>query len=81
MGQVSKADEHAQQERQKSADVTLRSALTGIALQAAVGICVLTGLLLFYGSYYSIHQDLAGGVLTGRLALALGDSFPNYCIY
>jgi hypothetical protein len=42
---------------------------------------VLAGLLLFYGSYYSVHQDLAGSALSGRLAVVLGDAFRDYSIY
>jgi hypothetical protein len=41
----------------------------------------LGGLQLFYGSYYSIHTDLGGGLLSGRLALTLGDAFADYSAY
>ena len=54
---------------------------TGLALHLAVATGLLTGLLLFYGYYYSVHQDLAGSALSGRLAVTLGEAFPHYSIY
>ena len=36
---------------------------------------------LLYGSVYSVHQDLAGSALSGRLANTLGASFGDYSIY
>lgn len=53
----------------------------GFGLQLLIGACLLAGLLLFYASYYSVHQDLAGSALSGRLAITLGDSFRDYSIY
>lgn len=50
-------------------------------LHALVAFCVLGALLLFYGSIYSVHQDLAGSALSGRLAVTLGDSFRDYSLY
>lgn len=47
----------------------------------ATAFAVLAGVLLFYGSLYSVHQDLAGSALSGRLAIALGDSFGEYASY
>lgn len=47
----------------------------------AVAICVFTGTLFFYGFSYSLHQDLAGSALSGRLAVTLGDSFRDYSMY
>ena len=59
-----------------------RSPLSGGGwFKAIVAACVLGGLLLFYGYVYPIHHDLAGSVLTGRLAVVLGDSFREYSIY
>lgn len=56
-------------------------AATDLALHAGLAICVFAGLLLFYGFGYSVHQDLAGSALSGRLAVVLGDSFRDYAIY
>lgn len=44
-------------------------------------IGTLCAVLAFYGTTYSLHQDLAGGVLTGALAVALGDNFDKYNAY
>ena len=52
-----------------------------LGLQAGMALCLFAGLLLFYGSYYSVHQDLAGSALSGRLAITLGESFRQYSIY
>ena len=52
---------------------------TGLYLLVAIGL--LGSLMLFYGSYYSIHTDLAGGAMSGRLAVSLGQSFADYSIY
>ena len=35
----------------------------------------------FYGGFYSIHQDLAGALLSSKLASTLGQSFANYSLY
>ena len=35
----------------------------------------------FYGEFYSIHQDLAGALLSSKLASTLGQSFANYSLY
>jgi hypothetical protein len=64
-----------------SAGVGQRRWAFDLSLQAGVAICVLAGLLLFYGFYYSVHQDLAGSALSGRLAVTLGESFRDYAIY
>ncbi|MEO0870799.1 MAG: hypothetical protein AAFY19_02400, partial [Pseudomonadota bacterium] len=40
------------------------------------------GLLqVFYSTIYAIHPDVAGGALSGRLALALGDALDEYVLY
>lgn len=57
------------------------STASELALHLALAICLFAGLLLFYGSYYSVHQDVAGSALSGRLAVTLGDSFRDYAIY
>jgi hypothetical protein len=46
-----------------------------------IAVGLFAGLLLFYGFYYSVHQDLAGSALSARLALTLGDSFRDYMMY
>lgn len=48
---------------------------------AGVATFVLGGLMWFYGRFYPLHHDLAGGVLTGQLAVTLGDAFGRYGIY
>jgi hypothetical protein len=52
-----------------------------LALHVGLAVCLLAALLLFYGSYYSVHQDLAGSALSGRLAVTLGSAFRDYVIY
>jgi hypothetical protein len=42
---------------------------------------VLLALVLFYSFIYPLHHDLAGSVLSGRLAAMLGDTYGNYSIY
>jgi hypothetical protein len=37
--------------------------------------------MLLYGFRYPLHHDLAGSVLSGRLAITLGDSYRDYSIY
>ena len=80
MNQITTIAGQAQPNRRSRAG-GLRSAAPDLALHAGVVLCVIAGLLLFYGSYYSIHQDLAGSVLSGRLSVILGDSFRHYSVY
>lgn len=54
---------------------------TALALQIGFSIILTVSMLLFYSLYYSVHQDLAGSALSGRLAVTLGESFRNYSIY
>ena len=56
-------------------------ATSNLAMQAGLAICVVAGLMLFYGTYYPLHHDLAGSALSGRLAVTLGDSFGDYSLY
>jgi hypothetical protein len=63
------------------ADGPRRRALFSMGLYALVAGGLIAGLLLFYKSVYSVHQDLAGSALSGRLSVQLGESFPNYSIY
>ena len=56
----------------------LHQDLLGLAI---LMIVILGGLQLLYGSVLSVHQDLAGGVLNGRLAASLGSTFNNYATY
>ena len=79
--EVGITDGQTQLKRQSKAETRLRSTALDFGLHAGVAICVFGGLLLLYGLRYPIHHDLAGGVLSGRLAVALGDSFSNYSIY
>lgn len=67
--------------RLREAGAEQGSLASGAALQACIAICVLAGLWLFYGFAYSIHHDLAGSALSGRLVVALGDAYSDYSIY
>ena len=81
MNHVSISDGQAGLDRRNAAGRARWGALSGLGLHTGVAICVFTALLLFYGSFYSVHQDLAGSALSGRLAVTLGDSFSDYAIY
>ena len=81
MNQVSITDGQTQLNRRSEAEGGLRSATTDLALHVGIAICVFASLLLFYGFRYPLHHDLAGSVLSGRLAVTLGDSYRNYSIY
>ncbi len=58
-----------------------RAAVSGLGLYAGLALCLFTGLLLFYGFWYPLHQDMAGSILSGRLAVTLGDAFRDYSVY
>jgi hypothetical protein len=62
-------------------DVGSKALAFSLAQHGAIAGCLFAGLLLFYGYYYSIHQDLAGSALSGRLAVDLGGSFRSYSSY
>jgi hypothetical protein len=81
VSQVGIADGRAPLKQRSEGENGPWPAASGLALHAGVAICLLAGLLLFYGSYYSVHHDLAGSTLSGRLAVTLGDSFRDYSIY
>ncbi|NMW30913.1 hypothetical protein HKD42_02420 [Altererythrobacter sp. RZ02] len=55
--------------------------LPSIGAYVALAIGLLVSLQLFYSTIYSVHTDLAGAALSGRLAVTLGDSFSNYSLY
>ncbi|WP_417592005.1 hypothetical protein [Parasphingorhabdus sp.] len=57
------------------------SVASDLQLFGAVAIFVFASTLLFYGFSYSVHQDLGGSALSGRLAVTLGESFRDYSIY
>jgi hypothetical protein len=81
LSQVDIADQRRYQKRRMVPDDTVRSAAYDVGLYAGVAICVVAGLLIFYIFHYPVHQDLAGGALSGRLAVTLGDAFRDYNIY
>jgi hypothetical protein len=58
-----------------------RPAIGEAGVVAGAAAIVLGALLWFYGSRYSLHQDLAGSVLSGRLSVTLGDDFGKYSLY
>jgi hypothetical protein len=81
VSQVGIADGQAQLKQQSEGENGPWPAASDLALHAGVAICVLAGLLLFYGLYYSVHQDLAANALSARLAVTLGESFRQYMMY
>ncbi len=52
-----------------------------IAVRSTFGVTALVALLAFYAVVYSVHQDLAGSALSGRLAVDLGAAFDTYSLY
>ncbi|MHA7819027.1 MAG: hypothetical protein ACX930_05210 [Erythrobacter sp.] len=54
---------------------------SSLLLLAALSGVVLGSLFVLYTTVYSVHTDLAGIVLSGRLALTLGDAFGDYSVY
>jgi hypothetical protein len=81
VNQVSISNGQTQRKRQSSAESVLGPAVSALGLYGGLAICVLAGLLPFYGYYYPLHHDLAGSVLSGRLAVELGESYRDYSIY
>jgi hypothetical protein len=81
VNQVSVTDGQAPLKQRGAAEGGLRPAISDLGLHAGIAICVFTALLLLYGFRYPIHHDLAGSVLSGRLAVVLGDSYRDYSIY
>ena len=81
MTQISVTDGQAQPRGRSEAQRGPWPAASDLGWHAGVAICLFAGLLLFYGSYNTIHHDLGGSALSGRLAVTLGDSFRNYSIY
>lgn len=80
MTQASMADTPAEGMPASGAGSGFRS-LSSIGLGATIALAVLVGPLLFYHFQYSLHQDLAGSALSGRLAITLGDAFRDYSLY
>lgn len=74
-------DEKMLLKRQGEAKPDTWRAASDLKLFGGVTLCVFAGTLLFYGFIYSLHQDLAGSALSGRLAITLSDSFRDYSIY
>jgi len=81
MSQASVTDGQAQLIRGTEAQGGPQPALSELALHTATGICAFAALLLLYGIYYPLHHDLAGSVLSGRLAVTLGNSYRDYSLY
>lgn len=52
-----------------------------LATYLVLSIALTAGLMLFYGRYYSTHQDFAGSLLSAKLAVTLGPQFPDYISY
>lgn len=67
--------------QQSAAKLETGSAISDLQSFVGIAICVFAGTLLFYKFGYSLHHDLAGSALSGRLAITLGDSFRDYSIY
>lgn len=68
-------------DRQNHGNLKTFSAALNPGLFTFLAICTFTSTLFFYSSVYSIHHDLGGGALSGRLAITLGESFGDYSIY
>lgn len=81
MNQVSITDGQARPDRRSEAGNARLALASDFGLHAGVAICVFAALLLFYGFRYPLHHDLAGSVLSGRLAVTLGESYRDYSIY
>lgn len=77
---VGKTDEQAHPEQR--AEVAQKPwPAAGLALRLGIAIGVFSYILLLYGLRYPLHHDLAGSLLSGRLAVDLGDSYGDYSIY
>lgn len=50
-------------------------------INALVASILFIAIILFYSFEYTIHQDLAGNLLSGKLALQLGEQYELYSIY
>jgi len=44
-------------------------------------VLLLSGLIWFYTNQFTIHHDLAGNILAGKLAVELGDTYARYSVY
>lgn len=58
-----------------------RASWPGLAGRLSIAIAALAGTILFYANVYPLHHDLAGSLLSGRLAVELGDAFARYSLY
>jgi hypothetical protein len=81
VGQADLGDGRAMAKRGSRAEGSLSATASDLILHVAVATGVFAGLLLLYGSDFPLHHDLAGSVLSGRLAVSLGDAFRDYSIY
>jgi hypothetical protein len=81
VGQVDKRDGQAKAERLSQSGSRLRPVASDLGMQVGVALCVFAGLLLLYRSSFPLHHDLAGSVLSGRLAFTLGEAFRDYSLY
>lgn len=59
----------------------LRSTWAGLAAYSVFASVVIAGLLAFYQQAYAVHHDIAGALMSARLAHVLGDAFANYSLY
>ena len=55
--------------------------LPSLGLQGLLTAALIAFLLLFYTTVYSVHTDLAGILLSSRLADTLGGAFEDYSLY
>lgn len=81
VNEVSNSDGQERLKQLSEAERSLWPAASGFGLRLVIAVCLFAGLMLFYGFYYPLHHDLAGSVLSGRLAVELGDSYRDYSIY
>jgi hypothetical protein len=52
-----------------------------IGMNALAASILFVAIIAFYSFQYTIHQDLAGNLLSGKLALQLGEQYELYSIY
>lgn len=52
-----------------------------IGMNALAASILFVAVIAFYSFQYTIHQDLAGNLLSGKLALQLGEQYELYSIY
>lgn len=55
--------------------------MTNLKFFSAILTVSVAGMALLYGTAFSLHHDLSGGILTAKLAFILGENFKYYNSY